>query len=422
MSDHVPSLRRGFLWTFAGNAVFAASQWGILVILTKMGSTAAVGRFALASAIATPAMLFANMQLRSVLVADTAGDYPFRDYLSARLAMLPAALVVIALVAGLGYSSTQAATILVFGLARAVEGVSDILYGPAQKRERLDLIAISMIAKGLISLALFGGLFYLTGSLVWALVALPIGWALPLLGFDLPCCRRLLGESAALRPRWQAANLRRLIWLALPLGLVLLLIQLRHTVPRLLLESARGEDELGIFAALSYVVIVGNTVVLALSQASIARLARARAASDVRAFAATVRQLVACGVGLGAAGVAVAWSLGEPVLRLLYSAEYAKHQDLFVLVMIGGGVMYVGSLLGAPATAMRAFRVQLWIQLANALLLFGAGRLLIPGHGMLGAAWTVIAGAVWVTAAYALVVARGLRRLGAPTPLAEATS
>lgn len=422
MSDRVPSLRRGFLWTFAGNAVFAASQWAMLVILSKFGSTAAVGRFALASAIATPAMLFANMQLRSVMVADTAGDFPFRDYLSARLAVLPAALGVVALVAAFGYSSTQAATILIFGLARAVEGVSDILYGPAQKRERLDLIAISMMAKGVVALALFGGLFRLTGSLTWALVALPIGWALPLLGFDLPQCRRLLGEPAALHPRWHATNLRRLFWLALPLGLVLLFIQLRHTVPRLLLESARGEDELGIFAALSYIVVVGNTVVLALSQASIARLARARAEGDMSAFAATVRKLVACGIGLGAAGVAFAWSLGDPLLRLIYSAEYAKHQGIFVLVMIGGGVMYVGGLLGAPATAMRAFRVQLWIQLVNALLLFGAGRLLIPNHGMLGAAWTVIAGAIWITAAYAVVVIRGFRRMDTKTAAVEGTS
>ena len=42
-----PSLRQNFSWTLLGNVVYAASLWGILVLLTKVGDPATVGRFSL---------------------------------------------------------------------------------------------------------------------------------------------------------------------------------------------------------------------------------------------------------------------------------------------------------------------------------------------------------------------------------------
>ena len=41
------SLRANFCWTFAGNAVNAVCQWGLLVVLVHLGSPTAVGKFVL---------------------------------------------------------------------------------------------------------------------------------------------------------------------------------------------------------------------------------------------------------------------------------------------------------------------------------------------------------------------------------------
>ncbi len=414
MIEGVPSLRRNFLWTFSGNAVYAACLWGVLVVLTKLGSTGVVGRFALASAVATPIFVFANLQLRAVMVSDARGDHEFSDYLGLRLLAFPLALLVTAVTALLGYSGGQVAAITLFGLARGVESVSDIFYGYAQKRERMDLVARSMILKGVASLVFFAGAFRWTGELVPALGAMAIGWLVPLLAFDLPRARSLAREAgeplSSLRPRWRTPSLRALAWTALPMGLVMLLIQLRNTIPRTLLENARGEEALGVFAALAYVVVAGNMVVSALSQSSIARLSRAHAEGDRALFRTTVRKLVLIGLAVGAAGVAVAAIAGRPILELIYEPEYARHERLFLLIMIAGGVTCVGSLLGAPATAMRAFGAQLGIHAVNTAVLLALGWWLIPRHGPEGAAWTMLGGAVAVTLSYAVLVARGMPR------------
>ena len=60
------SLRLNASWTFGGNLVYAACQWGMLVALAKFGSPELVGRFALALAVTAPVYMLTNLQLRAV--------------------------------------------------------------------------------------------------------------------------------------------------------------------------------------------------------------------------------------------------------------------------------------------------------------------------------------------------------------------
>jgi O-antigen/teichoic acid export membrane protein len=410
-----PSLRQNFSWTFLGNVVYAASLWGILALLTKVGAPETVGRFALGSAIATPIIMFGNLQLRAVLTSDARDEHALGDYLGLRVLALPLGVGAVLLVAILGYSGGQVLVIGLFALARAVESGSDILYGYAQKRERLDLVARSMIIKGLASLAIVGVVFGVTRSLPAAMAALVVAWLVPLVAYDVPQCRRLAASfpGDGLRPTWRWASLRHLAWTALPMGVVMLLIQLRNTIPRTILEANFGEAELGIFSALAYLVIVGTTVTLALAQSSLARLADYYAAGQAEAFGRTVGKLLLVGVALGGAAVLVAWRLGAPILNLIYEREYAAHADLLVLIMAAGAVLFLANLLGAPATATRNFRGQMAVHLVNVLVLYGLGLTLIPRLGMWGAAWTMLGGAAWVTLGYGWLVWRGYRQLRA---------
>ena len=65
------SLRTAVAWTFAGNTIYAACQWAMLVIVAKLGSADAVGVFALAFAVTAPVMLLTGLQLRAVQATDT---------------------------------------------------------------------------------------------------------------------------------------------------------------------------------------------------------------------------------------------------------------------------------------------------------------------------------------------------------------
>jgi O-antigen/teichoic acid export membrane protein len=400
------SLRANFSWTFVGNVVYAGSQWGMLTVLAKLGSPEMVGRFALGLAITAPVIILAHLCLRAVQATDAKREYLFGDYLGLRLITTPLALLVIAgVIFVAGYRWQTALAILIMGLAKAFESVSDVFYGLFQQYERMDYIAKSRMIKGPLSLAALGVGIHLTGNLIWGVVGLMAAWAITLLSYDIHNGVLLLKASShmpagampeepnvtvALQPRWAIGTLSKLAWLALPLGLTMMLISLNTNIPRYFIERLWGERELGIFAATAYLMIAGRTIVDALGQSASPRLAKYYAAGDIAAFRTLLLKLVGIGVLLGSAGVLVALVAGRQILTLLYRPEYAEHADLFLWLMLAAAIGYVDSFLGYGLTAARYFKIQPFIFGVSAVVTATLCVLLVPEHGVLGAALALV--------------------------------
>ena len=391
-------LRRNLLWTLIGNTVYATSQWAMLILLAKLSGPELVGQFALGLAITAPVFMLTNLQLRAVQATDARQDFHHADYLALRLITTAVAwAVLVGLVFGGGFRAETALVILAFGAAKGIESVSDVVYGQFQQYERMDKIAISMMIKGVLALGALGLAAALTGRTVWAIVGLAASWAAVLLAYDLPVSAALRLDSSAgalpLRPRWSRARLLRLTWLALPLGIVMMLISLIANIPRYFIEAELGERALGIFTAIAYLMVVGNTVVFALGQAASPRLARQFAAGEHEAFRALLLRLA--GLALGGGGIAIALALGwgRVILRALYTAEYAQRADVFVWLTIAAAVGAVASFLGYGMTAARRFRVQAPLFAFVVLVTTFASALLIPRQGLLGAALATTIGA-----------------------------
>ncbi|MBW4506552.1 MAG: oligosaccharide flippase family protein [Scytonematopsis contorta HA4267-MV1] len=368
------SLRRNFSWTFAGNLIYAGCQWGMLVLLAKLGTPEMVGRFTLGLAVTAPIILFSNLNLRAVQVTDAKQQYSFGDYLALRLITT---VLAVAVISGLGfvggYNTETLLVILLIGLAKGIESISDIFYGLLQQHEQMDRVAKSMILKGLLSLIALGIGVHLTGSVVWGTVALVATWVFVLLSYDLNSSKLITRitqlqadsswtpekQSLKLSLRWDFATLMKLSRVGLPLGVVMMLISLNSNIPRYFIEQSLGQKELGIFAAIAYLQVAGTTVVLALGQSASPRLAKYYASGESLAFRNLLLKLVAIGFVMGVGGVLFAVVGGKQILTLLYQAEYAKHTGLFIWLMVAAGIGYVASFLGFGMTAAQYYRTQL---------------------------------------------------------------
>lgn len=389
------SLRANFSWTFIGNMVYAACQWGMLMVLAKLGTPEMVGQFSLGLAVTAPVIMFANLQLRGVQATDAKREYEFGDYLALRIISTLLALVVIAgIVLFSGYRTETALVILTIGLAKAFEAMSDVYYGLFQQRERMDRIAQSMMIKGPISLLAMSLGVWLTGSVVWGAIGLATMWGLLLLLYDMRSARliqRVSAEAITLIPRWQRRTLAQLAWLALPLGIVMALISLNSNIPRYMIESRWGEATLGIYAALAYLMVAGGKVTTALGQSASPRLSQYYAAHNTKAFKRLLLRLVGIGTLLGIGAVLVSIIAGKTLLTLFYTPEYAAQNDVFVLLMVASGLSYVASFLGYGMTAARYFRAQAPLFVVVVATTGLTSLWLIPQHGLHGAAFALMA-------------------------------
>jgi O-antigen/teichoic acid export membrane protein len=398
-------LRVNFSWTMLGNLTYTASQWGILVLLARLGSPAAVGQFSLGLATTAPVMLFAGLQLRSVQATDARQLFGFSDYAGLRaLTTIAAALVICAISAAL-YRGETALAVAAFAVTKGIEACSDVIYGFWQQHERMDLTAQSLMLRGILSL-LFATVCFVAFNSVWiAICGIAAAWAAVFVAFDARHGIRLansLGQPFTLRLSWPV--MKRLLQLSLPLGVVTMLLSVTANIPRYLIGSVQGVSELGVFSALSYILLAGNTIVNALGQAATPRLAQYAAQGKPEAFQGLSNRLILIGMALGIAGVLAAVVAGREILGLIYGHEYAGHAGLFLWLMVAAACTYMASFAGYSLTAARYFNIQIPLFAFMALLTFGLCAVMVKVNGVNGVAQAVaVASVVQLIATYGIL-------------------
>lgn len=416
------SLRRNVAWTLVGNVGNAACQVGLLLVLAKLGTPEMVGQFVLGIAVATPIFMLTNLGLRSIQATDSRGEFRFSEYLHLRTWSSLAGMALVGLLGFFSdYEPATVQVILLVGAAKIVEGWSDVLYGRFQQIERMDWIAFSKLAQGLLSVAWLAPAVWLTGDIVVGATAYLFSWLLVLLAYDLRRARDSWGlrpsacslpdrrpsrdsdETACSRDRssgtrvwvrlpffrrWNtvdAVRLGRLAWMGLPVGGTALLSSLNKHVPRYFIAHQLGMYELGIFGALATLMMAGTTVSRALNQAACPRLARLYAAGDIAGFRRLIGKLTLFYLAAGLAGVLMVLFGGRPLIRLLFQPEYAAHYELLLYVMIAAAVTYVASLLDTAMIAVRCLRPLVPLMLLTIAAVAGGCWLLIPRYGLSGA-------------------------------------
>jgi O-antigen/teichoic acid export membrane protein len=399
------SLRWNFSWTFVGNIIYSACQWGMLVVLAKIGNPEMVGQYGLAMAIATPILALSTLQLRAVLTTDVRERVPFGEYLGFRLATTVFSVLVIgAIPFVMHYRRESTLVVLIIGIGQALETLSDLYYGRLQFYDHMDRIAKSMIARALLGLSALGATVYLTKSVVWGAVALVLARTVVLIGYDINKRTQLLPRHAdtqeaeqaiaskkdALRPRWNWDTQSELFRTSITLGVIAMLVSLLPNVPRYFIQGSLGERALGIFTATAFLVSSGSLIVNALGQSAFVRLAKHYGGGDIAGFNSLLLKLLGIAAVLGLGGIGVAVFFGHMLLTLLYRPEYAEHTDVLIAMMVGGAMTYVSSLMASAVTSARCFARQIPV-LASAV---GAAALaswvLVPKYGLLGAAFAVI--------------------------------
>ncbi|MDD5428458.1 MAG: oligosaccharide flippase family protein [Candidatus Omnitrophica bacterium] len=384
------SLRENFTWTFAGNVIYSACQWAMLIVIAKLGTPEMVGRFAFAIAIATPIIMLTNLSLRSVQATDAKCQYDFEDYFGLRvITTLFGFSIIFGIANFIKCSFETSLVIIIIGLAKVFESISDVFYGLLQQNERMDRIARSMMMKGMISLALLGAIMYFTGNMVWSVAGIAVSWLLVLIFYDLRCGTFILKRIAY--PRWNKKTLLDIAVLAFPLGVVMALIGFNGNIPRYFIERYVGERGLGIFAAMASIAMAGNAVINALGQSAVPRIAKYYAAKNTKAFNSLLFKMVCIGALMGAAGMALAYFYGRAILTFFYRPEYAEHMNVFFWLMFAAAILYISSFLGYAITAARYFKIQvllLTIVTCTTLLL---SAYFIPAFGLIGAAMAIFA-------------------------------
>lgn len=404
-----------------GTVVYSLTQFLILVALARNGNADMLGEYALALAVSAPVFMFMNMRLRFVIATDVMKQVAFPRYFAFRLASSLAGFCVIWLVTAIIIESQDIVRVFVLMAAiKAVEALSDAIYGLYQRDQRLHFMALSMVLSGVGMFVAAVLALQQSPFLDVVLMGLLLARVLVFVFVDLVLWFRVWGGErnpgeAIAQFRTSAGSILSRCW---PLGVVALLISLNVNIPRYFIEAVMGSAALGIFTAIVYIPIAGYLVIGTMGQTLMPQIALAFEVGDKRSV--TRLMFVLCGFGALAGLISVFFGLivGEQFLTIVYGEAYSVHGDLFVLLLVSGAISYVVVGMVYVLTASGYFRSQLFIYVSDLLAISLLCLLLVPRYGLSGGAVAMMASQAVQLVIATYLIAMLLLRMRRKTDLA----
>lgn len=370
-------------WTFSANMVTALVKWLMLVVIAQYLTTYDVGAYALALAVTSPIMLFANMKLRSVYVSDVTPNY--RAYTIARNGVGLFSLLVIIIIVAIFYPSFMA-VIMMVSVIKGMELISDLMYALAHRAQRMRYIAVFTMIKQLLLLLSFWLTIAQTTSLIWGLRIQVVLFLL-----FLPIEYYYFTMAFSHKKTATKQQIYRVLQMGIPLGLTQLVVSFNAFFPRYILEYVTSPQMLGIFSAIAYITVVANIVMGAVSQNFLSYFSRHVAQQNWHKIIKTLRgPLLGMAIVLSVALLVVSLVAGKFLLTLFYGEPYGQHAVLLVWMSICIFFNALNWNMDTLFISVTILRKQLYFALCGILITVPVSLLCINYYGVTGAALAMI--------------------------------
>ena len=371
-------------WSLGGQIGYYGLQWMNMIILARLSGPEAVGLYTLGLAIANPIMAMASLMFRLVYATDQKNRWSIEDYDSVRWITLPIGVFAIAAVGfGLGYRELTLIVILIAASWKFSETMSDINYAVPHKRGDMRAIALSMVMRAAFSSFVLALVLYSSNRLDYALGAFTMTWWVCYLVID----RRFMREA---EPKVGDATRVDLVRFAFPMALSGAIVYLTFSIPRIILDQYEDTTTLGIFAAISHLLLVGLLAVNSIGAALTPRLSRYFSNGEMGSYLKEIGIGLSAGAFVSLSFIGIAYFAGDLLITLIYGRTISGQGDLVFAMSLASFPMYIGSLIGFVPPAIQAFRFHLIINIITVVGTTVAAFAFIPTIGAMGAVYAVM--------------------------------
>lgn len=400
-------LKSKLSWSLFGNIIYALSQWGIVTIIAKYGTSRDLGIYSIGLAVTAPIVLFFNFQLRTILATDSKNEYEFKQYYGGRIIHLTISFLVILPVSFIyGENKETIIAIILMGLVKYFESLSDIFMGLFQKKGRIDLIGKSQLFRGIFTVVIFGLSFVLTRNVILSVCGLLIIMVVRFISYDMKKAQ----EYADIIPSFD--SWLKLIRIALPLGIVSLINSLNTNIPRYLLDRLSSPSDLGIYSALSYVLVAANMLITPVSLLAAPKLADAYNNNRVKQFVKLNIILILFSTLVFIPIILILIIQGENVLKILYSDEYATYNYEFIIINCSMLFSFYTTFFNLSIVAARFIQIQPIINFIVTIISFLTSYFFINLYGgVLGASYSLLISRASQTMLSFLIMVYAIKKL-----------
>ena len=378
------NFKKNFIWNILGTGFNSFNSLFLMIIVTRLNGINDAGIFTLGFSTACILFVIGTYSGRVYQVTESNQSISNKDYLGSRLIAIGVMiLAVFAFVLVRGYGSYKAIICVLLTVFKALEALSDVLYGIMQKEDLLYKVGQSYFIKSVLTLGVFLIVDLQTKNLIVSINAILLVWVVCILLFDLPATFSFVKRSGAptLKNIWFLFRDGFFVFAILFMGIYM------TNASKYAIDNYLTDEMQTIFGIL----IMPATAVCLFGQfvfhPFLGRIAELNAEKDYAGLDKLILKVTAFVVAVGVVCFVGAYLLGVPVLSFVYGIDISPYKNQLLLIIVAATLYNMGGTFSNMLTTMRITKIQFLMYLVFVAIAWASANSLTYRMGIDGAVY-----------------------------------
>lgn len=375
--------KKNFIWNMIGTTINAFNSLFFMIMATRINGIDDAGIFTFAFSTALLFNIIGVYSGRVYQVTDKT-EATDKDFIISKVITCFVMLIVsILFVLVNNYSFYKSSIILLLCFLKMLEAFSETIYAIFQRKDSLYLTGISLTLKSLINLFIFFIIDLLTHNLVIAIIGMIITYGLIMIFYDYINIKKKIDIQKEYKKERIITILKKGVGAFIISFLTLYLINSsKYVIDYLLVE--KYQTIFGILLMPATVILLFTQFIIHPFLNLITDCVHDKKYDDLKKI---IFKFLGVMILFGIVVVIVAYFLGIPVLELIYGISLNNYKKGFMVIMIGGVLYGMSSILSSILIAMRHLNIQIIIYSVVAIAITAIEYFLINIYGVMGACY-----------------------------------
>lgn len=376
------SVKANFTWNMIGSVFESALSFVLLIAVNRIMGESAGGIFTLAFSHAQLMYYIGTLEVRPIQSTDVKQKYPFSSYLSLRCASCVLMIIVcLAYALAMDADPLKKRVVMYVCLYKTAEALIDSFTAMYQQHDRIEYSGKISVFRVSLTLAVFIGTLMITRELEYACIAMVLAGLATLLTIN----RRFLLKFPDAVIRTDFTHAKEILISCFPLFISVFVMLYISNAPKYAIDTYCTDviqNRYSILFMPAFVINLFSQFVLRPMLTTMARLWTDRRTEK---FARNIMKMTAGLAAVTLLGLAGAWLLGIPILKMLYNIDLERDKSVLLLVMVYGGLNAVNIFLYDMIAVTRRQKWLLIGYAAAALTIFFLAPAMVKQSQMTGA-------------------------------------
>ncbi len=382
--------RSAYIWNAVNAIVSALQNPVILIVMTRTNGEYDAGVFSISFAIAGLMLFIGLYGLRRFQSSDINEKYTFGDYHGMRCISCGAMLIASAVYCIYGsffleYNAEKVTVVLLICVVRCIQAYADVFHGRMQQVGRLDVATKASTARYVAEIVVYCIVLIITRDLVMSTIA----FAIASFVIFMLTTANAAKDFCTYRPTFDRFQIKMLIVEGFPLFASLFLNMYISNAPKYAIDAILTEQIQAkynmIFMPAFVVMLIANFIFNPILT-TYAEMWLAGTKEQLKNLLKHIRRQMAIILGLSILGLAVAATIGIPVLAFIFGVDLHPYKSELIVVMVGGGALAYATFFSTVITIMRLQKYLLVCYGVCALAAKVLSEPFVSNNGMMGAA------------------------------------